>query len=115
MEGSSAVGLDELIADVLAGRRRSIARAMSLAESTGPIGRSLAAGLYGHTGRAHVIGLTGVPGSGKSTMVRVLATALLLLDLAGAQSDFDLQQPLGAHDDISGACPDYTHYSSYPQ
>ncbi|HRK95414.1 MAG TPA: methylmalonyl Co-A mutase-associated GTPase MeaB, partial [Rhodospirillales bacterium] len=29
--------------------------------------------LYGHTGRAHVIGLTGVPGSGKSTMVRVLA------------------------------------------
>lgn len=73
MEGSTAAGLDELIADVLAGRRRSIARAMSLAESTGPAGRSLAAGLYGHTGRAHVIGLTGVPGSGKSTMVRVLA------------------------------------------
>jgi LAO/AO transport system kinase len=73
MEGSSAAGLDELIGDVLAGRRRSIARAMSLAESTGPAGRSLAAGLYGHTGRAHVIGLTGVPGSGKSTMVRVLA------------------------------------------
>ena len=73
MEGSSAAGLNDLIADVLAGRRRSIARAMSLAESTGPAGRSLAAGLYGHTGRAHVIGLTGVPGSGKSTMVRVLA------------------------------------------
>ncbi|MGZ9034094.1 MAG: methylmalonyl Co-A mutase-associated GTPase MeaB [Rhodospirillales bacterium] len=73
MEGSSAAGLDDLIADVLAGRRRSVARAMSLAESTGPAGRNLAAGLYGHTGRAHVIGLTGVPGSGKSTMVRVLA------------------------------------------
>jgi LAO/AO transport system kinase len=73
MEGSSAAGLDELIAEVRAGRRRSIARAMSLAESTGPAGRTLAAGLYGHTGRAHVIGLTGVPGSGKSTMVRVLA------------------------------------------
>lgn len=73
MEGSSAAGLNDLIADVLAGRRRSVARAMSLAESTGPAGRSLAAGLYGHTGRAHVIGLTGVPGSGKSTMVRVLA------------------------------------------
>ena len=42
MEGSTAVGLDELIADVLAGRRRSIARAMSLAESTGPVGRTLA-------------------------------------------------------------------------
>jgi LAO/AO transport system kinase len=73
MEGTGATGLDELIAEVLGGRRRSIARAMSLAESTGPAGRSLAAGLYGHTGRAHVIGLTGVPGSGKSTMVRVLA------------------------------------------
>jgi LAO/AO transport system kinase len=73
MEGTGATGLDELIAEVLGGRRRSIARAMSLAESTGPAGRSLAAGLYRHTGRAHVIGLTGVPGSGKSTMVRVLA------------------------------------------
>lgn len=48
-------------------------------------------------------------------MARMLATALLLLDLAGAQGDFDLQQPLGAHDDIASACPDYTLYSSYPQ
>lgn len=49
---------------------------MSLAESTGPAGRALASSIYGYTGRAHVVGLTGVPGSGKSTMVRVLTQNL---------------------------------------
>lgn len=48
-------------------------------------------------------------------MARTLAAALLLLDLAGAQGEFSLQQPLGDHDDISSACPDYTTYSGYPQ
>lgn len=49
-------------------------------------------------------------------MARLLATALLLLDLAGAQGDIDFQQqPLGALDDVSSACPDYAQYSSYPQ
>ncbi len=73
MEGTGATAEHDLIAEVLAGRRRSIAKAMSLAESTGATGRSIAAAIHGHTGRAHVVGLTGVPGSGKSTMVRVLA------------------------------------------
>ncbi|MBL8661021.1 MAG: methylmalonyl Co-A mutase-associated GTPase MeaB [Rhodospirillales bacterium] len=74
MQGQAAAAFSEnLIDDVLAGRRRSISRAMSLAETTGSAGRELAAAIYGHTGRAHVVGLTGVPGSGKSTMVRVLA------------------------------------------
>lgn len=73
MKGTGASADRDLIAEVLAGRRRSIAKAMSLAESTGAVGRSMAAAIHGHTGRAHVVGLTGVPGSGKSTMVRVLA------------------------------------------
>ncbi len=62
-----------LIAEVLEGRRKSIARMMSLAESTGKAGREALAQINHHTGRAHIIGLTGVPGSGKSTMVRALA------------------------------------------
>jgi LAO/AO transport system kinase len=62
-----------LIAEVLEGRRKSIARMMSLAESTGEAGREALAQIHRHTGRAHIIGLTGVPGSGKSTMVRALA------------------------------------------
>jgi len=61
-----------LIAEVLAGRRKSIARMMSLAESTGEAGHEALAQIHRHTGRAHIIGLTGVPGSGKSTMVRAL-------------------------------------------
>ena len=62
-----------LIAEVLQGRRKSIARMMSLAETAGEAGRQALAEIHRHAGRAHVIGLTGVPGSGKSTMVRALA------------------------------------------
>ena len=62
-----------LIAEVLEGRRKSIARMMSLAESTGEAGHEALAQIHRHTGHAHVIGVTGVPGSGKSTMVRALA------------------------------------------
>jgi LAO/AO transport system kinase len=65
--------LEALVAEVRAGRRKSIARLMSLAESSGAAGKPAMAELHRHTGRAHVIGLTGVPGSGKSTMVRALA------------------------------------------
>ena len=52
---------------------RSIARAMSLAESGASKDRDLMAEIYKRAGRAHTIGITGVPGSGKSTMVRALA------------------------------------------
>lgn len=65
--------VEGLIAEVLEGRRKSIARMMSLAESTGEAGHAALAQIHRHTGRAHIIGLTGVPGSGKSTMVRALA------------------------------------------
>jgi LAO/AO transport system kinase len=64
---------EALVAEVRAGSRKSIARLMSLAESSGAAGKPALAELHRHTGRAHVIGMTGVPGSGKSTMVRALA------------------------------------------
>jgi len=63
---------EELLSGVLAGHPRAIARMMSLAESRLPGGRQAVAELYRHAGKAHVVGLTGVPGSGKSTMVRAL-------------------------------------------
>jgi LAO/AO transport system kinase len=65
--------LEALVAEVRAGSRKSIARLMSVAESSGGAGKPALAALHRHTGRAHVIGMTGVPGSGKSTMVRALA------------------------------------------
>ncbi|MEA3201690.1 MAG: GTPase [Thermoplasmata archaeon] len=54
---------------VLEGDRRAIARAISLVESGDPEARPLMAALYPRTGRAQVVGVTGPPGSGKSTLV----------------------------------------------
>ena len=57
-----------LIEGVVAGERRSIARAISAVEDDAPELAELSAGIYGHTGRAVTIGLTGAPGVGKSTL-----------------------------------------------
>lgn len=65
-----------LAADLQAGDRRALARALSLAERGGPQARALLAALYPASGRAHVVGITGPPGSGKSTLVARLAAAL---------------------------------------
>jgi LAO/AO transport system kinase len=64
---------DDLIKLVLEGQPRAIARMMSKAETGTVDDRAAMAEIFRHTGRAHVIGLTGVPGSGKSTMVRSMA------------------------------------------
>jgi LAO/AO transport system kinase len=65
--------LQAQIAEVLEGKTRAIARMISRAESGADEARPALAEIYHRTGRAHVVGLTGVPGSGKSTLVRALA------------------------------------------
>src|SRR3954464_999625 len=54
---------------VLAGDSRAIARAMSLVEDETSAGAALIAHIYSRTGRAYLVGVTGAPGSGKSTLV----------------------------------------------
>jgi LAO/AO transport system kinase len=54
---------------VLASDRRSIARAITIAENGGSEAQKLIASIYGHTGKAHVVGLTGAGGAGKSTLI----------------------------------------------
>ncbi len=54
----------------------AIARLISRAEANVPEAREAIAMIYRHAGQAHVIGLTGVPGSGKSTMVAALTARL---------------------------------------
>jgi LAO/AO transport system kinase len=54
---------------VLAGEARAIARAISLIEDDDPAGADLIRALFSHTGRAFLIGVTGPPGAGKSTLV----------------------------------------------
>ncbi|MFQ5944714.1 MAG: methylmalonyl Co-A mutase-associated GTPase MeaB [Anaerolineae bacterium] len=65
----------EWVDRLLSGDRRAAARLLSLVEEGGPAARKAVAALYPHTGRAHVIGITGPPGSGKSTLVLGLAGA----------------------------------------
>lgn len=61
--------VEEITRGVLAGDRRSIAKAITMVESNAPEAKKLVSLIYPHTGKAHVIGLTGPGGSGKSTLI----------------------------------------------
>jgi LAO/AO transport system kinase len=63
------VNAPSLSARVLDGDPRALARAMSLIEDEGPQGAELVRQIFPHTGRAYLVGITGAPGSGKSTLV----------------------------------------------
>jgi LAO/AO transport system kinase len=65
----------DLVTDLLAGSRRALARTISQVEDRADGAHALLAALYGHTGQAQVIGITGAPGTGKSTLVNALARA----------------------------------------
>ncbi|HEU4888047.1 MAG TPA: methylmalonyl Co-A mutase-associated GTPase MeaB [Thermoanaerobaculia bacterium] len=65
--------LAEITAGVSAGRSRALAQAITLVESHHPGTAKLLAELYPKTGRARIIGITGSPGAGKSTLVAAMA------------------------------------------
>lgn len=65
----------DLIVGARAGKQRDIARLISCIEDGATDAREAMAALAGCTGRAHVIGVTGAPGVGKSTMTSALVTA----------------------------------------
>lgn len=62
--------------DVLAGDRRALARVLTLVERAAPEAREILAAIYSATGRAHLVGITGAPGAGKSTLINALAAQL---------------------------------------
>lgn len=66
----------DLIDRLLAGEWRALARTISIVEHGGVDARAALRKLYPHTGRAHILGVTGPPGAGKSTLVNELALEL---------------------------------------
>ena len=64
---------DELVEQVREGKTRAVARTITAAENGYEGAGELLAGLYPHTGAALVVGVTGSPGAGKSTLVDRLA------------------------------------------
>jgi LAO/AO transport system kinase len=61
---------EEIVKGVLAGNRRSIAKAITIIENNKePMAQELVAEIYPHTGKAHIVGLTGAGGAGKSTLI----------------------------------------------
>ena len=69
----SNVDSDRLLDGVLDGQHRALARTISVIENRQPGYRELVSSLYAHAGHADVIGITGSPGAGKSTLVDKLA------------------------------------------
>jgi LAO/AO transport system kinase len=80
--GTHTEHLMPLVAQALGGDRRAIAQLLSLVERGGDEARLAIGQLYPHTGCAHIVGITGAPGTGKSTLVCELAKAYRRQDQA---------------------------------
>jgi LAO/AO transport system kinase len=65
----------DLIDELLAGKHRALARVITKIENRSPGYRELVSRLHEHTGDAQVVGITGSPGAGKSTLVDKMANA----------------------------------------
>lgn len=74
--------LHPLVSRILRGDIRAVARAMTLVENDHPEKRQLLQGLYPYSGRAHLVGITGSPGAGKSSLVDGLIAHLRGLGLS---------------------------------
>ncbi len=90
---SAAIDLSTLVPAVLEAQPRALGRAISVVEDGGPLRRELVAEIYPRTGKARVVGITGPPGAGKSTLVDRIAQALRARDLKVAILAVDPTSP----------------------
>ncbi|HZA59330.1 MAG TPA: methylmalonyl Co-A mutase-associated GTPase MeaB [Solirubrobacterales bacterium] len=85
---------DESLAKrLLAGDKRALARAITLIESDDPAGWELVREVYPRTGRARIVGLTGPPGVGKSTLIGALTKEIRAADRQVAVLSIDPSSP----------------------
>jgi LAO/AO transport system kinase len=75
LRAHAKVDLEGLVAGVVQGKRLMVARALRLVDDAPAVGRKLASLLHPHRRVAKVIGVTGNPGAGKSTVVDALIAA----------------------------------------
>ena len=95
--------LDRLVADVaktaplaerlIAGDKRALARAITLIESDDPAGWELVREVYPRTGKARIVGFTGPPGVGKSTLIGALTAELRKAERQVAVLSIDPSSP----------------------
>jgi LAO/AO transport system kinase len=78
---------------LLAGDKRALARAITLIESDDPAGWELVREVYPQTGRARIVGFTGPPGVGKSTLIGALTGELRKADRQVAVLSIDPSSP----------------------
>src|SRR5829696_6994094 len=78
---------------LIAGDKRALARAITLIESDDPAGWELVREVYPRTGSARIIGFTGPPGVGKSTLIGALTTELRKAERQVAVLSIDPSSP----------------------
>ena len=78
---------------LVAGEKRALARAITLIESDDPTGWELVREVYPRTGKARIIGFTGPPGVGKSTLIGALTAELRKVERQVAVLSIDPSSP----------------------
>lgn len=88
------LGVDELVDRAAHGDHRAVGRLLTLVERGGPEAESVSAATHRRRGRAHVVGITGAPGAGKSTLVGRLLAELCKRDRRPAVLAIDPSSPI---------------------
>jgi LAO/AO transport system kinase len=90
----AAARADELADAALAGDRRALARLLTAVENRTPVAEAAMRRLYPTAGRAHLVGITGPPGSGKSTLVSALIAEVRAVGRSVAVVAVDPSSPI---------------------
>ena len=89
-----AVGSTTLVQKALSGNRRALAKLLTAVEEGGAEGQAILTQLFPHTGQAHIVGVTGSPGSGKSTLINCMVRELRRSDSKVAVVAVDPSSPI---------------------